>query len=52
MALLARLNDEIKKKRPYLKKKKHQDNELCHKTIKTTHLSNLSGKIVNGTFLL
>jgi [histone H3]-lysine36 N-dimethyltransferase SETMAR len=38
MALLERLNDEIKKKRPYLKKKKlfHQENALCHISIKTT----------------
>jgi hypothetical protein len=38
MALLERLNDEIKKKRPHLKKKVlfHQDNAPCHKSIKTT----------------
>jgi hypothetical protein len=39
LALLERLNDEIKKKRPHLKEKKvlfHQDNALCHKSIKTT----------------
>jgi [histone H3]-lysine36 N-dimethyltransferase SETMAR len=38
IALLERLNDEIKKKRPCLKKKKlllHQHNVLCHKSIKT-----------------
>lgn len=38
IALLERLNDEIKKKRPHLKKKKvlfHQDNAPCHKSIKT-----------------
>jgi hypothetical protein len=36
--LSERLNDEIKKKRPHLKMKKvlfHQDNGLCHKSIKT-----------------
>jgi hypothetical protein len=34
IALLERLNDEIKKKRPHLKKKKvlfHQENATCHK---------------------
>jgi hypothetical protein len=34
---LERLNDEIEKKRPHLKKKKvlfHQDNAPCHKSIK------------------
>jgi hypothetical protein len=37
MALLERLNDEIMKKRPHLKKVLfHQDNRLCHKSIKTT----------------
>jgi [histone H3]-lysine36 N-dimethyltransferase SETMAR len=39
IALLERLNDEIKKKRSHLKKKKvlfHQDNALYHKSIKTT----------------
>jgi [histone H3]-lysine36 N-dimethyltransferase SETMAR len=39
IALLERLNDKIKKKRTHLKKKKvlfHQDNVLCHKSIKTT----------------
>jgi [histone H3]-lysine36 N-dimethyltransferase SETMAR len=39
IALLERLNAEIKKKRPHLKKKKvlfHQDNALCHKSNKTT----------------
>jgi [histone H3]-lysine36 N-dimethyltransferase SETMAR len=39
MALLERLNDQIKKKRPHLKEKKvlfHQDSALCHKSIKTT----------------
>jgi hypothetical protein len=39
MALLERLNDEIKKKTAHLKKKKllfHQDNALCHRSIKTT----------------
>jgi hypothetical protein len=38
MASLERLNDEIKKKRPHLKKKKalfHKDNAPCHKSIKT-----------------
>jgi [histone H3]-lysine36 N-dimethyltransferase SETMAR len=38
IALLERLNDEIKKKRLHLKKKRvlfHQDNTLCHKSIKT-----------------
>jgi [histone H3]-lysine36 N-dimethyltransferase SETMAR len=38
IALLKRLNDEIKKKRPHLKKKKvlfYQNNALCHKSIKT-----------------
>jgi [histone H3]-lysine36 N-dimethyltransferase SETMAR len=39
IALLKYLNDEMKKKRPHLKKKKvlfHQDNALVHKSIKTT----------------
>jgi [histone H3]-lysine36 N-dimethyltransferase SETMAR len=39
IALLERSNDEIKKKRPHLKKKKvvfHQDNAPVHKSIKTT----------------
>jgi hypothetical protein len=39
IALLERLTDEIKKKRPHLKKKKvlfFQDNAPVHKTIKTT----------------
>jgi hypothetical protein len=39
MALLERLNDEIKKKRPHFKKKTvlfHQDNAPVHKSIKTT----------------
>lgn len=38
IALLERLQDEIAKKRPHLKKKKvlfHQDNAPCHKSIKT-----------------
>jgi [histone H3]-lysine36 N-dimethyltransferase SETMAR len=39
MALLERLYDEIKKKQPHLKKSAfHQDNALCHKSIKTTAL--------------
>jgi transposase len=39
IALLERLNDEITKKRPHLKKTKvlfHQDHALCHKSFKTT----------------
>jgi hypothetical protein len=39
IALLERLTDEIKKKRPHLKKKTvlfHQDNVSVHKPIKTT----------------
>jgi hypothetical protein len=39
IALLERLNDEIEKKRPHLKKKKvlfHQDNAPCNKSIKIT----------------
>jgi flagellar motor protein MotB len=39
IALLERLNDEIKNKRPDLKKLKvqfHQDNAPVHKSIKTT----------------
>jgi [histone H3]-lysine36 N-dimethyltransferase SETMAR len=39
IALLERLNAEIKKKRPHLKKKKvlfHQDNALSSQCIKTT----------------
>jgi hypothetical protein len=39
MALLERFNDEIKKKRPHLKKKKvllHQDNAPVHKSVKKT----------------
>jgi hypothetical protein len=39
LAFLKRFNDEIKKKRPHLKKKKvllHQDNAPFHKSIKTT----------------
>jgi [histone H3]-lysine36 N-dimethyltransferase SETMAR len=39
MALLERLNDEIKKKPGSIRRKKvrfHQDNALCHKSIKTT----------------
>jgi transposase len=39
IALFERLNDEIKKKRPNLKKKKvlfHQDNAPVHNSIKTT----------------
>ena len=38
MALLDRLIVEIKKKRPHMQKKKvlfHQDNALCHKSMKT-----------------
>jgi [histone H3]-lysine36 N-dimethyltransferase SETMAR len=35
-ALLERLNDEIKRKRPEKKVLFHQANELCHKSIKTT----------------
>jgi len=38
IALLEHLKDQIAKKRPHLKKKKvlfHQDNALCHKSIKT-----------------
>ena len=38
MALLDRLSAEIKKKRPYMQKKKvlfHQHNAPCHKSIKT-----------------
>lgn len=38
IALLDRLNEEIAKKRPHLKKKKilfHQDNAPCHKSMKT-----------------
>jgi hypothetical protein len=38
MALLERLNDEIKKKRPHLKKKNllfQQENAPVHKSIKT-----------------
>ena len=38
MALLDRLSTEIKKKRPYMQKKKvllHQDNARCHKFMKT-----------------
>ena len=37
MALLYRLSAEIKKKRPHMQKKKvlfHQDNALCHKSMK------------------
>jgi [histone H3]-lysine36 N-dimethyltransferase SETMAR len=37
IALLKRLNDEIKKKRPHLKKKKvHQENAPVHISLKTT----------------
>ena len=38
MALLDRLNSEIKKKRPHIQKKKvlfHQNNAPCHKSMKT-----------------
>ena len=38
MALLDQLSAEIKKKRPHMEKKKvlfHQDNALCHKSMKT-----------------
>jgi hypothetical protein len=44
IALLKQLNDEIKKKRPHLKKKQvlfHQ--VLCHKSIKTTAKLHESG---------
>jgi [histone H3]-lysine36 N-dimethyltransferase SETMAR len=40
IALLERLNDEIKKKRAHLKKKKvpfHQDNATVHKTTSTLY---------------
>jgi [histone H3]-lysine36 N-dimethyltransferase SETMAR len=46
IALLERLNNKIKKKRPHLKKTKvlfHQDHALCHKSIKTTAKLHESG---------
>ena len=51
MALLDRLSAEIKKKRPYMQKKKvmfHQDNALCHKYMKTmVKLNELSFELLS-----
>ena len=50
MALLYRLNAEIKKKRPHMQKKKvlfHQDNAPCHESMKTiVKLNELSFKLL------
>ena len=50
MALLDRLNAEIKTKLPHMQKKKvlsHQDNALCHKSMKTkVELNGLSFELL------